>query len=873
MKWFMNLKIGAKLITGFVIVAIIALIVGTVGVLNIKDLSNSDVILYKGNTVPLAQAEKLSTAFQRMRVNVRTAVTLNIKEEQLSEIAKISERREEMRKALEKIGEDVKEDPVLKAKDEEVIKAKEEYDPLLDELMEDVKNNRIQEAQARMAEKGDVGIASRELQTQIEQLAASLVDAANKRSVANTVQASSSVSVMLIVLAIGVMVALCLGVVLSRMISKPVKKMAEVAKRLAKGDVDVEIDIDINSKDEIGDLARSFTSVIENIKEQAMNAQSIARGELSLEITPKSDKDILAKSMKQVVDTLGNLVVETGTLTKAAVEGRLSVRGNEAAFQGGYRDIILGVNKTLDTLVGHLDEMPAPVLIIDKEFNIRYMNKLAAEIAGSTQQQIIGKKCYQTFKTGDCNTANCACQRAMQTGTKSISETDAHPMGMNLDITYTGIPIKDEKGNIIGALELIIDQTDVKNAARIAAKQAKFQEVEVEKLLNNLAKLSQGNLQLYFEDIKSDEDTKVIGENFESLNKNLSISAEAIKNYINEISDVLTQMSNSNMDVSVTRDYLGDFGPIKESLNMIIMTFNRVLGEMSNSADQVSSGSNQVSEGSQMLSQGTTEQASAIEELTSSITQIAAQTKQNADNANKANELANKASVNAMSGNKQMKEMLSSMSEISESSSNISKIIKVIDEIAFQTNILALNAAVEAARAGQHGKGFAVVAEEVRNLAARSANAAKETTALIEGSIKKVEMGTKIANETAIALDEIVSGVEKAANLVGNIATASNQQATGIAQINKGIEQVSQVVQTNSATAQESASASEELSSQAEMLKDLVSNFTLKKNPMYYKESDFAETNTNTNIAKSAVKKSTKIKKKIELDDSNFGKY
>ncbi len=350
---------------------------------------------------------------------------------------------------------------------------------------------------------------------------------------------------------------------------------------------------------------------------------------------------------------------------------------------------------------------------------------------------------------------------------------------------------------------------------------------------------------------------------FAVVRDTLNDTIDALNHYISETRRVLSAAAEGDLTKSISSEFNGDFDELKASVNAIVDTLNSTFYSIGAAAEQVASGTRQVADGSQSISQGATEQASAIEELTATITEIAAQTKENAKSANIANELSIAAKEEAARGTGHMQNLQRAMEEINEGSVNIKKIIKVIDEIAFQTNILALNAAVEAARAGQHGRGFAVVAEEVRNLAGRSAQAAKETTELIQGSIKKAEAGTKIANSTAASLASIVTSVDKTVKLVGQIAVASNEQATGIAQVNRGVDQLSDVVQTNSATAEQSAATTEELSGQAIMLKSMVEQVKLKGSTAIEGEPAPAQSTPKANPP-------TPLQ---EFEDEEFGKY
>jgi methyl-accepting chemotaxis protein len=296
---------------------------------------------------------------------------------------------------------------------------------------------------------------------------------------------------------------------------------------------------------------------------------------------------------------------------------------------------------------------------------------------------------------------------------------------------------------------------------------------------------------------------------------------------LNEVSRVLGALAKGDLTEKISNDYQGTFGKLKEDCNKTVENLTAIVNQIKQATETINTASCEITQGNTDLSQRTEEQASSLEETASSMEELTSTVKQNAENARQANQLAVSASDVAVKGGDVVKQVVTTMSGITESSKKIADIIGTIDGIAFQTNILALNAAVEAARAGEQGRGFAVVATEVRNLAQRSANAAKEIKQLIEDSVNRVDVGSKLVDEAGNTMDEIVNSVKRVTDIMAEITAASQEQSSGIEQVNQAITQMDEVTQQNAALVEEAAAAAESMQEQAGKLVQTVAQFKL----------------------------------------------
>lgn len=871
MKWFYNLKIGRKVILGYLIIAAIAGGIGAMGLVGIQKISQQDVYLYEKMAKPLGELVYIVDSFQGIigKVDDLTGATTPEDIDAIEkEILKKNARFDSNLKTFQTTLMDPK---AIKIADETYL-LKDQFDAMVTEMIDLVHQGKSAEA-AVLANSSEFEAIYTQIEANYREMMELKLAIVKDTAKSNQAIAASSTLLTIILLVVGVILSLLLGLLIASTITKPIARINLMIKEMSLGHLGMRLNMEY--QDEVGEMAAAMDHFADDLQHVVIETmQQISAGDLSADIEPKDDQDEIIPALKQTIETIRSLIAESVMLSQAAVEGRLEIRGNADAFNGGFREILVGFNNTLEALVVPLN--------------------VAAECVSQIGCGIIPEKIedtyygdFETFK----NSINACIDglEALKEGNDVLGLMNQNDFSQSIQGDYLGIYAEIAE-SINGIRRLLLTITRIagnisqgdlgdlpelqrdgkrsendrlmptlvammENIYRLVAETETMAQIAVEgdlsyrgdssKFSGEYATVIDGfnqTLDAVIEPVKEASSvlqelaqgnlhTMVMGEyqgDHAKIKKDLNQTIVSLEAYVGEITGTLAAMGRGNLNQEITTEFRGDFSAIKKSLNDINMQLSTTLYDIDAVSAQVESGAIQISDSGQALAQGTTEQASSIEELTASIEEVADETKHNAIRANEANERAMAVRENAAVGNTQMGKMVAAMAEINESSQNISKIIKVIDDIAFQTNILALNAAVEAARAGQHGKGFAVVAQEVRNLAVRSSEAAKETTSLIEGSIDKVEVGTRIADETAVSLKEILAEIEKVTDLVKNIAQASSDQAREIEQINQGIDQVSMVVQTNSATAEQSAAASEELSGQAQMLKQMVGKFEIR---------------------------------------------
>jgi len=490
-----------------------------------------------------------------------------------------------------------------------------------------------------------------------------------------------------------------------------------------------------------------------------------------------------------------------------------AVKDNKGEYVGNaleWSDVTAARKQEVEVarLQSAVDGAEANLMICDTDLNITYANpaviamlanragELRAIFPGFDANNLVGQ-CIDQFHR------NPAHQRSLL-GNATNLPANAEIKVSELEFSVNATAITDHDGNLMGNMVEWRDITEQKDAER-----------QIQSLIDNAV---QGQLDARI-------DTAALSGFMKGLGEGVNELMEAVVTPTREVQRVMGALSDGDLSQTMDGEFSGEFAQLRDATNSSINNLENMVTEIRGSADSIQSSSGEIAQGNADLSQRTEEQASSLEETASSMEEMTSTVKQNADNARQANQLASAARDQAEKGGSVVSNAVTAMSAINDSSKQIADIIGVIDEIAFQTNLLALNAAVEAARAGEQGRGFAVVAGEVRNLAQRSAGAAKEIKGLIKDSVEKVEEGSRLVDESGSTLDEIVNAVKKVSDIISEISAASDEQSSGIEEVNKAITSMDEMTQQNAALVEEAAAAGEAMNDQAKSMNELMDFF------------------------------------------------
>ncbi len=559
----------------------------------------------------------------------------------------------------------------------------------------------------------------------------------------------------------------------------------------------------------------TLDAVIGPLKVAAAYMEKISKGDIPAKINKeyKGDFNNIKDNLNQCIDSINALVTDADFLARSAMNGQLDTRAEVSRHGGKFKAIVDGVNKTLDSIVGNFEAIPTPIMFMDKDLRIQYINKQGAKALGKNKVELRGVTCASMWKTSKCHTEECPCVGAMKNDVLVTCENDLMKNGHQLDIFCAGAPLHDDEGKVIGAFEFVTDQTAVKSAVRRAEKVNVFQAETVEQITSVLEQIASGDLLASIELNEGDEDTKEAYTAFENLYSGIDHLKAEFRELIVKVNESIDMVSSTSQELASSAE------------------------EMNASTEQVSAAIQQISKGAQSQAAQVEETARIMADISTAVIQVVDKTTATTEAAKKGAESANRGKVSVDNTVKKMKEISKVVDEsakvieiLGKRSEEIGEIVGVITGISDQTNLLALNAAIEAARAGEQGRGFAVVAEEVKNLAEDSREAAERIAKMIKEvqqetnkAVEAMQRGTKtaaegieIVDETGKAFQDIMDAALQSSTQMSAIAQLMDSQKDGTQRAAKSVDGIASIAEETASASEESASSTEELTASME---------------------------------------------------------